>query len=76
MNFYINGKPVGHCKEIEECVLPIKEHEVNEKIKLIGEPFEATIEISNAFISRLLMKTMVNRLARQMAKRKMCSMEG
>lgn len=73
MSFYLNGKLVGHCKEIEECVLPIKEHEVNEKIKLISEPFEATIEVSNASISRILTKIMVDRLAWQMAQRKMCS---
>lgn len=73
MSFYLNGKLVGHCKEIKETVLPVKEHEVNEKMKLISEPFEATIEVSNASISRILTKIMVNRLAWQMAQRKMCS---
>lgn len=73
MTLYANGKPIGHFKEVKECVLPIKEVEANEKMKLVSDsvPFECTIEATKAFIERIQLKHMVDRLAWRTAQRKM-----
>lgn len=74
MTLYANGKVVGYCNEIEECILPIKDVEVSEKLKLIKDPFEATIEVSPTLFQSIMMRFLIDELAWQMASKKMHSL--